>query len=165
MSVQLSELLEANRRFAATFDAGDLPRPPRRPIAILTCLDARLAPEWFLGLQPGEVNVLRNAGGRVTSDVIRSLVVSGWLLGTRTFLVVHHTDCGLQSSGDDAVRALIAGAGGDPGGTVLHSFQDLQESVREDVLALRASAALPPDATVVGLIYDVTTGELSPVEY
>jgi len=163
MADDLAELLEANRLLAATFGTGELQRRPRREVAILTCLDARVAPEWIFGLDPGEANVLRNAGGRVTSDVIRSLVVSGWLLGTRTFLVIHHTDCGLQADSDDAVRRAVVDLGGDPAGIALHSFEDLEQSVREDVAALRAAAALPPDADVRGFVYDVRTGVLAPV--
>jgi len=164
MSDPLAELIAANRRFAATFGAGTLPRPPVRPVAVLTCLDGRVVPERFLQLGLGEVNVLRNAGGRVTEDVIRSLVVSSWLLGTRMFLVIHHTDCGLLADDDAAVRAAIAAKGGDGAGIELRTFADLEASVREDAAALRTSALLPPDAGVAGFVYEVRTGLLTPVD-
>lgn len=92
---ELPKLLEANRAFAEGFDKGDLPMPPARPVAVLTCIDARLHPAKFLGLEIGDAHVVRNAGGRATDDALRSLMISSWLLGTRELVVIHHTDCGM----------------------------------------------------------------------
>ena len=141
------------------FDRGDQPRRPARPIAVLTCLDGRIEPLAMLGLAPGDANILRNAGARVTDDVIRSLLVSGWLLGTRLFLVVHHTDCGLEAPGGDAeVEAAIAVAGGDVAGVELASFPSLDLAVNQDVARLVAEVRFPPDTDVRGCVYDVRTG-------
>ncbi len=159
MPEDLAQLLEANRRAAVGFDRGEQRRRPARPIAVLTCLDGRIDPLAMLGLAPGDANILRNAGARVTDDVIRSLLVSGWLLGTRLFLVVHHTDCGLESpGGDEEVRTAIAAAGGDAAGVDLASFPSVEVAVAQDVARLLAEARFPADIEVRGCVYDVRTG-------
>jgi carbonic anhydrase len=164
----LPELLAANERFAATFDKGDLPRPPVRRIAIVTCLDARIMPAQALGLAAGDANVIRNAGGRA-ADALRSLVISTRLLGTREIVVVHHTDCGLQAFSNAQIQERIATDLG-PDAALRASeidflpFTDLEQSVRDDVALIRSSPLIAPDISVTGLIYDVRTGRLAPVD-
>src|SRR5438093_11722618 len=102
------ELMAANRQFAQTFDRGDLPMPPARHVAVLTCMDARLHPEKFLGLDIGDAHVIRNAGGRASDDAVRSLIISSHLLGTREYLVIHHTDCGMLTFSNDDLREKLA---------------------------------------------------------
>lgn len=161
----LDEVLGSNRRYAAGFDRGELPSPPARRLAVLTCMDARLDPLAFLGLGLGDAHVLRNAGGRATDDAIRSLIVSSHLLGTQTVLVVHHTDCGMLGLSDEEVRERVRQAvGTDPAGIDFLPFSDLDEGVREDVRRIRACPFLPADVAVWGLVYDVRTGALRPVE-
>jgi carbonic anhydrase len=163
----LPELLEANERYAAAFDKGDLPRPPVRRVAILTCLDARIMPAQALGLEPGDANVIRNAGGRA-ADAIRSLVISTRLLGTREIIVMHHNDCGLSAISNDQIRARIAEDLGTAAAGVAQEidflpFTDLEQSVREDVELIRASPLIADDVSVYGFIYDVRTGRLCQV--
>lgn len=163
----LPELLEANKRFATTFDKGDLPRPPVRRVAILTCLDARIMPAQALGLEAGDANVIRNAGGRA-ADAIRSLVISTRLLGTREIVVIHHNDCGLSAISNDQIRARIADELGKEAAQVAEGmdflpFTDLEQSVREDVDLIRSSPLIADDVSVNGFIYDVRTGRLRQV--
>jgi carbonic anhydrase len=162
---QLPAILEANRAFAASFDKGDLEIPPARPVLVLTCIDARLDPATMLGLEIGDAHVLRNAGGRVTGDAIRSATISSWLLGTREFLVIHHTDCGMTKFTDDVLHGMIQDATGiDVSDEEYLPFSDMDESVREDVARLRDLKTLPEGVTVAGLVYDVRTGELREVD-
>src|SRR5712691_10806179 len=161
----LDELLEANRRFAVGFDKGDLPMPPAKHVAVLTCMDARLHPEKFLGLEIGEAHVIRNAGGRASDDAIRSLIISSRLLGTTEFHVIHHTDCGMLTFTNDELRRKLAEeTGSDASGIDFLPFADLEESVREDVRRIRESPFIQSDTPVSGSIYDVRTGGLQQVE-
>ena len=161
---ELTRLLEANRAFAAGFDKGDKQLPPARPVAVLTCIDARLHPEVFLGLEIGDAHVLRNAGGRATDDALRSLIISSWLLGTREFVVIHHTDCGMLTFTNDDLRGkLAADTGKDASDIDFLPFSDLEESVREDVRRIQASPFIPDDIVVSGWVYDVRTGRLKEV--
>ena len=158
------EFKRANEQYAAGFEGGDLPAPPARKVAVVTCMDARLHPEQFLGLQLGDAHVIRNAGGRVTEDAIRSLVISERLLGTEEVVVVHHTDCGMLTFRNEDLTAKIKeDLGVDASGHDFLPFSDLEESVREDVEKIRASALIPDDISVSGAIYDVKTGELRKV--
>lgn len=160
MSVR-SELLDANARYAASFTKGNLPTPPARKVAVLTCMDARLDPAKFLGLQEGDAHVIRNAGGRADEDAIRSLVISYKLLGTREFLVIHHVDCGMLTfSNEDLRRQLREDLGADASKIDFLPFSDLDESVRTDVATLRASPLIPKDIPVTGYVYDVRSGKL-----
>jgi carbonic anhydrase len=160
----LHELLEANDRFAAEFDKADLPMPPSTHVAVLTCMDARLHPDSFLGLQIGDAHVIRNAGGRASDDAIRSLIISSRLLGTREFLVIHHTDCGMLTfSNDDLRQKLAEEAGADASEIDFLPFADLEESVREDVRRILESPFIPEDIPVSGFLYDVRTGRLEEV--
>jgi carbonic anhydrase len=158
-----SEIFAANRAFAGSFDAAEALRAPRMGLAVITCMDARLRPHLFLGLEAGDANILRNAGGRVTDDVVRSLALSTWLLGTRRILVIHHTDCALLAADDEAVRRRVREAGGDVSSIDPLAFADLDEGVRADVDRIRALPLLPAGIQVWGSVYDVGTGLLRPV--
>ena len=125
---QLTSVLEANQRFAESFDKGELEIPPARNIAVLTCIDARIDPAKALGLEIGDAHVIRNAGGRATDDAVRSLLISSWLLGTREFLVIHHTDCGMAKFTDEAVAEIIAERSGEDVSELdFLTFRDLEE--------------------------------------
>lgn len=157
----LDTLLDANRRFAEGFDRGDAAIPPARRLAVLTCMDARLHPEKFLGLEIGDAHVIRNAGGRASEDAIRSLIISSRLLGTRELLVIHHTDCGMVTFTNEELRSrLREETGADPSGIDFLPFSDLEGSVREDVRRIRESPFVAGDIPVSGWIYDVRTGRL-----
>jgi len=161
----LDELLAANEGYAASFSKGDLPVPPARKVAVLTCMDARLDPERFLGLEEGDAHIIRNAGGRASDDAIRSLVISYKLLGTREFLVIHHEDCGMMTHTNEQIReALRRDLNADASGIDFLPFSDLDESVREDVQTIRSSPLIADDIEVRGLVYDVKTGRLREVE-
>ena len=161
----LDELLAANEGYAASFTKGDLPVPPARKVAVLTCMDARLDPEKFLGLEEGDAHLIRTAGGRASDDAIRSLVISYKLLGTREFLVIHHEDCGMMTHTNEEIReALRRDLNADASGIDFLPFTDLDESVREDVQAIRSSPLIAEDIEVRGLVYDVKTGRLREVE-
>ncbi len=160
----LNDLLAANEQYAARFDKGALPAPPARRLAILTCMDARIEPFAMLGLRAGDAHVIRNAGGRVTEDVLRSLVISSTLLGTRAYLVIHHTECGMQSFTNEELRERLRRERAvDAGAMDFLPFGDLEASVREDVEAIRRCPLLPEEVEVRGLVYDVRTGRLREV--
>ena len=156
------EFLRANEQYASHFIKGDLPAPPGRQVAVVTCMDARLDPARFLGLEEGDAHVIRNAGGRA-DDAIRSLVISQQLLGTREIVVIHHTDCGMLSFTDDQLRRKVRDELGADTDVPFLSFPDLEQSVWDDVGALRASPLLLKDIPIRGLIYDVHTGRLREV--
>ena len=156
------EFLQANQQYAATFDKGSLAMPPRRHVAVVTCMDARLDPAKFLGLQEGDAHVIRNAGGRA-ADAIRSLVISQQLLGTREVVVIHHTDCGMLTFTDDQLRQKLRDDLGAQTTDAFLPFSDLEQSVRDDVAAIRTSPLLLKDVPVRGFIYDVRTGRLQEV--
>lgn len=160
----IDEILAANETFAAGFAKGDLPSPPGRRIAIVTCMDARLDPTRFAGLAEGDAHVIRNAGGIVTDDVLRSLVISHWLLGSQDALVIGHTDCGMETFTDDQLRQRLADeAGVDSGDLDFHAFPDVRLRVAESVARIRDNGLLPASFTATGFIYDVRTGRLEPV--
>lgn len=160
MSV-FGEFIEANERYAREFDAGDLPIPPSRRVAVVTCMDARLDPQAFLGLGLGEAHVIRNAGGRVSDDALRSLVISQRLLGTEEVLVIHHTGCGMMSfTNADLAEKVRDDLGIDASDTDFLPFSNLEESVREDVEILRRSELVPDGISVSGAVYEVETGRL-----
>lgn len=161
----LPDMLAANDQYAASFTKGDLPMPPARQVAILTCMDARLIPANFLGLQEGDAHVIRNAGGRASEDAIRSLVISYELLGTREFMVIHHADCGMLTfTNEDLRQKLQDKLGTDASEIDFLPFADLEESVREDVATIRSSPLIPNDIPVTGFVYDVRTGKLREVQ-
>lgn len=155
------ELVSANQDFAGRFDKGDLPMPPARQVAVLTCMDARLHPETFLGLRVGDAHVIRNAGGRASDDAIRSLVISQRLLGTKEIVVIHHTDCGMLTfSNDDLVAKIRKELGADATGIDFLPFSDLEQSVFDDVETVRGSELIPDDIPITGAIYDVKSGRV-----
>lgn len=169
MASGLEEMLQANQRQAERFTQGSLPMPPARHIAIVTCMDARVEPLSFLDLNLGDAHVIRNAGGRVSQDALRSLVISEELLGTDTILVIHHTDCGMLTFGNEQLREKV---GHDLGAAAQQAadqidflpFTDLAASVRADVEAIKNSPLIPQNVPVFGLIYDVRTGKLEVIE-
>jgi carbonic anhydrase len=158
-----TSLVEANRPYSEAFDAGDTPKLPARRLFVLTCMDARVDPLRLLGLELGDAHIMRNAGGRVSDDAMRSLVVSSALQGTREVAVIHHTDCGLGATTDEQMREDLAVHGVDVGNLWIGAFDDVDESVREDVATLRASLA-GAEVTVTGYVYDVRTGALRAVD-
>lgn len=164
MSVS-DELIQANAEYARTFDRGDLPMPPARKLAIVTCMDARIVPSRAFGLEEGDAHVIRNAGGRVR-DALRSLVISQRLLGTNEVAVIHHTDCGMRTfTNRDLYAKVKQDLGADASGIDFLPFNDLEESVREDVAFLLSSPLIPADVTIRGFVYDVRTGRLSEVGF
>jgi len=176
----LEDVLAANDRYAASFgDRGELPMPPGRQFAILTCMDARLDPAKFAGLAEGDAHVIRNAGGRASDDAIRSLVISYKLLGTREWFVIHHTNCGMETFTGRTIAGLLASSlktatidetgwhdSGDGPGSKAGEFiawltiNHLAQSVTDDVTRIRSHPLVPADIPIYGYIYDVKTGRL-----
>ena len=142
---EIQKMLEANRQFAGSFTQGDLPMPPARHVAILTCMDARIHPAKVLGLEIGDAHVISNAGGRASDDAIRSLIISSRLLATTEFAVIHHTDCGMLTFSNDHLHAkLQQETGEDASGIDFLPFPDLEQSVRDDVdRILRRRSSIP----------------------
>ncbi|NJK79652.1 MAG: carbonic anhydrase [Chloroflexaceae bacterium] len=158
------ELLANNTTYVGAFTEGHLPMPPARKVAIVTCMDARLHPEKFLGLNNGDAHVIRNAGGRVSEDALRSLVISERLLGTEEIIVIHHTDCGMLTfSNADLAARIQSDLGVDVGDRDFLPFSNLEQSVRDDVATLRNSPLIPGNIPIAGAIYDVTSGEVREV--
>ncbi|MEZ4735872.1 MAG: carbonic anhydrase [Caldilineaceae bacterium] len=180
MSNVLNEVLAANAEYAQNFgDKANLPMPPGRHCAILTCMDARLDPAKYAGLAEGDAHVIRNAGGRASDDAIRSLVISYKLLGTREWFVIHHTDCGMETFTDEIMRDLLASSlktasvdasgwhdsGQGPGSTEGQfidwlTIKNQQESVTADVRRIRNHPLVPKEIPIYGYIYDVKSGKL-----
>jgi carbonic anhydrase len=180
MSQVLDEVLAANERYAARFGpAASLTARPTRRLAILTCMDARLDPAKFAGLREGDAHVIRNAGGRASDDAIRSLVLSYKLLGTQEWIVVHHTDCGLETVTDELIRDLLArsletavmgpdgfrdvGSGpGSPEAAYVNwlTFRDREGTLVQDVRRIREHPLVPSRIPIHGFLYDVQTGRL-----
>jgi carbonic anhydrase len=154
------ELLGNNAEYASSFTKGDLPMPPGRHLAVVACMDARLNVYALLGLEEGEAHVIRNAGGVVTEDVIRSLAISQRLLGTNEVILVHHTDCGMLTFTDDQVKADIEAETGLRPHFALEAFSDLERDVRQSIARIRHSPFVPNKDSVRGFIFDVTTGRL-----
>src|SRR5213595_1412606 len=158
------EFQKANDAYASSFNQGDLPMPPARHVAVLTCMDARLHPARFLGLEVGDAHVIRNAGGRASEDAIRSLVISQQLLGTNTVVVIHHTDCGMLTfSNADLLTKLKQELNANADHIDFLPFKDLEQSVRDDVATIKASPLIPKNVEISGFIYDVRSGRLLPV--
>ena len=157
------EFLANNDDYASGFAKGDLPLPPAKGVAIVACMDARLDPARVLGLEEGDAHVIRNAGGVVTEDVIRSLTISQRLLGTREILLIHHTDCGMQTITDDGFRAELQDATGVSPSFAIESFGDVEADVRQSILRVRRSDFLLHRDRVRGFVYDVDTHALREV--
>lgn len=180
MSKILNEVLAANRDYVNNFgDKGNLPLPPGRHFAILTCMDARLDPAKYAGLSEGDAHVIRNAGGRASDDAIRSLVISYKLLGTREWFVIHHTDCGMELFTDEIMRRLLNSSlktasidangwhdSGEGPGSAEGNYVDWltivnqEQSVLEDVIRIKRHPLVPRDIPVYGYIYDCKSGRL-----
>jgi carbonic anhydrase len=157
------ELVANNAAYAESFTAGDLPMPPARKVAVVACMDARLHVYGILGLREGDVHVIRNAGGVVTDDVIRSLLISQRLLGTQEIILIHHTDCGMLTFSDDEVKKAIESETGLRPHFALESFSDLEQDVRQSIARIKASPFVPRRESVRGFVYDVATGQLREV--
>lgn len=180
MSTVLQQVISANDAYAASFgDKADLPMPPGRRFAILTCMDARLDPAKYAGLSEGDAHVIRNAGGRASDDAIRSLVISYKLLGTREWFVIHHSECGMEYFTDDVIRDLLSKSletavldengwkdvGAQPGSAEGHfidwlTIRDQKQSVVDDVRRIRSHPLVPSSIPIYGYIYDVKSGRL-----
>jgi carbonic anhydrase len=156
------ELLANNERYAESF-AGPLPLPPSRHLAVVACMDARLNVYGILGLQDGEAHVIRNAGGVVTDDEIRSLTISQRLLGTQEIILIHHTHCGMLTFTDDDFKASIQKDTGIKPEWAAEAFADLDEDVRQSIARIKASPFIPHKDSVRGFVFDVATGKLSEV--
>ena len=153
-----------NEQYAATFDKAALPLPPASHVAVVACMDARLNPYGVLGLSEGDAHVIRNAGGVVTDDVIRSLTISQRLLGTSEIILIHHTDCGMLTFHDDDVKAQIAADTGIRPPFALEAFPDLEGDVRQSIARIKASPFIPNKDSIRGFIYEVETGRLVEVK-
>ena len=160
MSV-VNKLLEGNASYSESFDKEDLPMPPARRVAVVACLDARLDVYRMLGLELGEAHVIRNAGGVITDDAIRSLVISQRLLGTQEILLIHHTDCGMLTFRDDEVKAQIFQELGLRPPFALEAFEDPEEDIRQSITRIKASPFILHKDAVRGFVFDVKTGRLT----
>ena len=156
------DLLRNNQDYAASF-SGDLPMPPGKQTAVVACMDARLNVYGILGLREGDAHVIRNAGGVVTDDVIRSLTISQRLLGTREVILIHHTDCGMLTFKDDEVKADIEADTGLRPPFALEAFPDLEQDVRQSIARIKASPFVPRRDAVRGFVFDVRSGALQEV--
>jgi carbonic anhydrase len=157
------ELLQNNEAYAESFEKGDLPLPPARGVAVVACMDARLDVHKILGLQEGDAHVIRNAGGVITDDEIRSLTISQRLLGTREIILIHHTDCGMLTFTDDELRAQIQEEAGVKPHFPMESFSDLEGDTRQSIARIQHSPFIPHKDAVRGFIYEVETGRLREV--
>jgi carbonic anhydrase len=157
------ELLRNNDAYVAGFQAGDLPMPPAKQVAVLACMDARINPYGALGLHEGDAHIIRNAGGVVTDDAVRSLAISQRLLGTREIILIHHTDCGMLTFQDHDLKAAIEAETGLRPHFALEAFSDVEEDVRQSIRRIQASPFIPYKDAVRGFVYDVSTGKLNEV--
>jgi carbonic anhydrase len=157
------ELLRSNQAHAAAYDRGGLPSRPARKVAVVACMDARVDPSAALGLREGDAHVIRNAGGVITEDAIRSLAISQRLLGTEEIILIHHTECGMLTFTDDAFRRSIEDDVGIGPAWAAGAFADLDEDVRQSIARIEASPFIPRKRSVRGFVYDVATGRLREV--
>ena len=156
--------LAKNARYAEEFDKADVPVPPKSKAAVVTCMDARIETGRLLGLEEGDAHVIRNAGGVVTEDVLRSLLISQRLLGTEEILLIHHTECGMATFRDDDVKDAIAAETGLRPSFALEAFADEEEDVRQSIRRIQACPFIPVRDKVRGFVYDVKTGRLNEVK-
>lgn len=157
------ELLENNKRYARSFTKGDLPLPPAKKLAVVACMDARLDPAKLLGLSEGDAHIIRNAGGVISDDAIRSLAISQRLLGTEEIILIHHSDCGMLTFTDDEVKRQIEKDTGIRPPFALESFPNLEDDVRQSIARIKASPFVPNKKSIRGFVYDVKTGILNEV--
>ncbi len=157
------ELLANNEAYVATFDKANLPLPPARKVAVVACMDARLNVYGALGLTEGDAHVIRNAGGVVTDDEIRSLAISQRLLGTEEIILIHHTDCGMLTFTDDEFKSAIEAETGIKPAWAAEAFPDLEADVRQSIARIKASPFIPRKDSVRGFVYEIETGRLREV--
>ena len=157
------QFLANNAAYAEQFDKGEVPLPPAKQAAVVACMDARIETGGLLGLEEGDAHVIRNAGGVVTDDVLRSLVISQRLLGTTEIILIHHTDCGMVTFQDDAVKAQIEADTGLRPPFALEAFPDVAEDVRQSIRRIEACPYIPVKDSIRGFVYDVATGRLNEV--
>jgi len=158
------DLVNNAERYAEGFDKGALPMPPGKGVAVLACMDARINPYGLLGLSEGDAHVIRNAGGVVTDDAIRSLTISQRLLGTTEIVLIHHTDCGMLTFHDDDVKAQIEADTGLRPSFALEAFPDADDDVRQSIGRIKASPFIPNKDAIRGFVYEVETGRLREVK-
>ncbi|HZB86267.1 MAG TPA: carbonic anhydrase [Gaiellaceae bacterium] len=159
----IDELLQNAESYEEGFDKAELPLPPAKRVAIVACMDARLNPYGLLGLSEGDAHVIRNAGGVVTDDEIRSLSISQRLLGTEEIMLIHHTDCGMLTFSDDEFRHQVQRETGIKPEWAAEAFDDLGEDLRQSIARIKASPFIPRKESVRGFVYDVETGHLSEI--
>jgi carbonic anhydrase len=157
------ELLQNAGRYADSFDKGDLPLPPAKGVAVVACMDARVNPYGILGLSEGDAHVIRNAGGVITDDEIRSLAISQHLLGTTEIILIHHTDCGMLTFTDEDFKQRLEEASGERPSWDANAFPDLEGDVRESIRRITESPFIPNKDSVRGFVYEVETGRLREV--
>jgi carbonic anhydrase len=161
----IDDRLKANQEYARSFKLGSLAMPPARKLAIVACMDARMTVEEMLGLKTGDAHIIRNAGGIVTEDAIRSLIISYYLLGTQEFMIINHTDCGMLTFKDHELKARLKQdthvLSSSP--EVFHSFSNLEDNVSEQIQKVKSHPWIPKDIPVRGFVYDVKTGQLKEV--
>ncbi len=163
----IEEVLAANETYARDFKLGHLPMPPARKLAVLACMDARLTVEQMLGLKTGDAHIFRNAGGIVTEDALRSLLISHYLLGTQEFLIINHADCGMLTFKDEELRAKLQAQTGTAAVVPVHfhAFTEVEENVRQQVQKLKSHPWIPKQVTVRGFVYNEKTGRLKEVAF
>ena len=162
---QTDQLIENNQAYAEGFDKPDLPLPPAKKVAVIACMDARLLPSKILGLEEGDAHVIRNAGGVVTDDEIRSLAISQHLLGTEEVVLVHHTDCGMLTFTDEQFAQRLEEETGVRPSWSAESFDDLDQNVRDSIARIQASPFIPRKDKVRGFVYEVESGRLREVRF
>ncbi len=163
MGTVTDELTERAAEYASGFDRGDLPLPPARGVAVLACMDARLNPYGLLGLSEGDAHVIRNAGGVVSDDAIRSLAISQNLLGTEEIVLIHHTDCGMLTFTDEELAERLEADTGERPEWRAHAFADLEQDVRDGIERIRQSPFIPRKDSIRGFVYEVESGRLREV--
>jgi carbonic anhydrase len=161
----IDEVLAANETYAQTHELRNLTPRPERKLAVLTCMDTRLSIRT-LGLRTGDAHIIRNAGGIVTDDAVRSLVISHYLLGTEEFMIINHTDCGLMRTSEEDLRTLVQNRAGTAAiaPAFFYAFKDIEQNVRHQLQKLRTHPWIPSSVTVRGFVYDVSTGRLREVK-
>jgi carbonic anhydrase len=162
---QFADVIGANSEYAATYAAADLSGWAAKGLAVVTCMDSRIDPLSVLGMAPGDVKILRNAGARVTEDVLRTLVLATYLLGVNRVLVMPHTDCKMASATEPEIHALISERFGvDTRSLEIRTVDDQAAALATDVIRVRSYPLLPPDVVVAGALFDVRTGRLTPAD-
>jgi carbonic anhydrase len=159
----IDELINNAEAYANSFDRGELPLPPAKRVAVVACMDARLNPYGLLGLEEGDAHVIRNAGGVITDDEIRSLAISQRLLGTEEIMLIHHTDCGMLTFADDEFRRQVQDDTGIKPEWAAEAFSDLDADVRQSIARIEASPFIPRKDQIRGFVYDVHSGRLREV--